>query len=207
MAFSAFNFAGSVMGKKIQVPKLPPPVIQNPNFANNLADTKQSFASSTDFIQGWTIVLDSVNPIPISNYRLFNNFREGTDSTENSIPNNSRTYPTINRAVVTTAVFCQIKNMITSSCVKQNITFNQVRLYTFSFYATPRKTLYNTSNTISLIVGTETVITTSLTANSNFEQFSGTYTPPSVGTYELKIEWKNTASNDSSITVTGVSVV
>lgn len=206
MAFSAFNFTGFVIKPKSK----PLPTIRNPNFVFGNSNS-QNFVSNTNSISGWTVNINNSNQ-NLTNFRLLKDYKS------EGFPNSNTEYPTINGVVVSTAIAFQIStsgltnNILLSSYIYQSVSFSEIRSYTFSFYASRRGphnnfSNYNTNNTISLLIGNEYVIRKQSLAESKFTQFSGTYTPPSVGTRELRIQWENSPNNDSTICVTGVSVV
>jgi hypothetical protein len=92
--------------------------------------------------------------------------------------------------------------------VTQTIYF-QARLYTVSFYAATRPTLYSTLHQFNVTIGNTTYYTSSYTgsgSNGTWTQYSFTFTPATAGYQILAFNFTYSGGADSAIGITGIAI-
>ena len=191
----------------IPIKKTSAPLITNGNFITSPPTTFGSEYSpqpnNTNFnsiFSGWTI---SQNLTASGYMRAFNNY----DITNNGTPYSYNA--TVNGVTIYTCL--SINQQVSNTFrIYQNVTLTGGKTYTLSAWVAPRKIYNNIIQSVNLYIDTNQVSTKNFSTGSStqpFVQTSGSWTPITTGVYPIYVEWKNTASADSSLAVTGVQLI
>ena len=156
--------------------------INNPNFTNPSVGGSYSYLTT---IPSWTIVNGS------------SNFGISASSIWEVIP-----FPSGS----TQALYCQTNGSagITYN-IYQSITFSSVGYYTLSFYTCGRSG-YSTTNTLSVSIGSNILVSSYVIPISVWTNLIYTFNITTPGNYNLTFSFINTASTDSTISITLVNI-